>query len=100
MKRVGKEPTKTVLDYGRDGKRTRELPADYSTEDLTAAVARFFDPATPGFISRNLRFADFLAALPRLLTGETKAGRPRRVRYVEGEQQRDYSDYFYNGEEG
>lgn len=94
-RRIGKEPTKTVLDYGRDGKRIRELPSDYTTGDLTAAVARFFDPATPGFISKNLRFADFIAALPRLLTGER-----RRVRYVEGEQQRDYSDYFYNGEEG
>lgn len=97
VKRVGKEPTKTVLDWGRDGKRIRELPADYTTDDLTAAVARFFD--APGYISRNLRFADFIAALPRLLAGEPKAGRPRRTRYVESEQQRDYSDYFERGEE-
>lgn len=99
MERIGKPPTKAVLDYGRDGKRIRELPSDYTTEDLTAAVARFFDPATPGYLSRNLRFADFIAALPRLLQGEPKAGRPRRVRYVQSEQQRDYSDYFYKGEE-
>lgn len=99
-RRIGKEPTKTVLDWGRDGKRIRDLPSDYTTADLTAAIGRFFDPATPGFISKNLRFADFIAALPRLVAGEPpKAGRPRRVRYVEGEQQRDYSDYFETGEE-
>lgn len=87
---VGKEPTKTVLDYGRDGKRIRGLPGDYTAEDLTAAVGRFFDPATPGFISKNLRFADFIEALPRLLRAQV---RTKRVFYVENEA-RDYDDYF------
>lgn len=101
MNRVGKEPTRTVLDWARDGKRIRELPGDYTSEDLTAALVRFFDPATPGFISRNLRFADFITALPRLLQSEpSKAERPRRVRYVESNERRDYSDYFCAGEEG
>lgn len=90
VNRVGKEPTKTVLDWARDGKRIRELPADYTTEDLMAAVARFFDPATPEFISKNLRFLDFITVLPRLLQTQARA---KRVLYVDGNA-RDYDDYF------
>ena len=64
--RFGKRPTKRHLDFGRDGKRVRELPAEYTTEDLLAYIERFFRPDTPGWVSRDFTFDAFLLAIPKL----------------------------------
>jgi len=65
---VGVEPAKTAFDWGRDGKKIKELPGSYTTELLIECVEKFF--VAPGYIKRNCRFSDFLNALPRLLTGD------------------------------
>ncbi|WP_073167732.1 helix-turn-helix domain-containing protein [Desulfofundulus australicus] len=67
---VGVEPTKTAFDWGRDGKRVKQLPESYSVELLCECIERFFK--APGFVRRNCTFSDFLSALPRLLTGDYK----------------------------
>ena len=64
--RFEKRPTKRHLDFGRDGKRVRELPAEYTTEDLLAYIERFFRPDTPGWVSRDFTFDAFLLAIPKL----------------------------------
>ncbi|MBE3586235.1 MAG: helix-turn-helix domain-containing protein [Thermoanaerobacter sp.] len=69
---VGVEPTKQAFDWGRDGKRIKELPQSYTEELLTECIFKFF--AAPGYIKRNCRFGDFLNALPRLLTGDYDEG--------------------------
>lgn len=67
---IGAEPPKTAFDWGRDGKRIKQLPKDYTTGLLCELIDKFF--AAPGYIRKNYTFSDFLHALPRLLTGDYK----------------------------
>ncbi|MCL6447590.1 MAG: helix-turn-helix domain-containing protein [Armatimonadetes bacterium] len=69
---IGAEPTRTVLNFGRDGKRIKELPESYTAELLIECVDKFF--AAPGYIRRNCSFSDFLSALPRLIKNDYQEG--------------------------
>jgi hypothetical protein len=77
-KSLGKKPSKYVLDWRRDGKRLRELPADYTADQLIELVGKFFE--APGYVTKGFGFKDFLEAIPRLLKEEAR--HERRIRPV------------------
>jgi len=66
LARFGKPPPKVHLDFGRDGKRIRQLPEAYTTEELLQLIERFFNPETPGWVTRDFSFGAFLLSLPKL----------------------------------
>jgi DNA-binding transcriptional ArsR family regulator len=73
VKHFGVKPTETVLNFGRDGRRIKKLPADYTTEMLMELIPRFFQ--APGYIAKGYDFGVFIAAIPRLMKNETEGKR-------------------------
>lgn len=70
---VGYEPTKAAFDYGRDGKRIKELPSGYTTEILLSLVTKFF--AAQGWVTKQYSFKNFLDAIPQLIKGDAGHGK-------------------------
>lgn len=64
---IGAEPPQATFNWARDGKRVRDLPADWTAEMLQELVPLFF--VSPGFVRRNYSFQAFVSALPQLMTG-------------------------------
>lgn len=63
--KFGTPPTSQHLNFGRDGKRIRELPKDITTEVLTSAISRFFS-SRDSYITRSYTFTDFIFSFPKL----------------------------------
>lgn len=86
---VGKEPTPQAFDWARDGKRVRQLPADYDAELLGGLVEKFFK--APGFVVKQYSFKNFLDAIPKLLK-EDFTHEPKRIGPV-AKPSTDFSDW-------